>query len=172
MAWKGLMDNGRLISILAFIMGWFCTSAFSQRTTDVPVTKSKVVFGLAFPELVHTGISFDISTFNQIGFSAGILPTIFEPVVSLNAEHRLYFGNIRDISLRRQWFFRQSFSCLSEREKGGALAFTFGKDFSKNPRNGWTADAGVQIPLPKESSDRDFYAALRIQYYFYFRKGQ
>jgi hypothetical protein len=152
------------------MMSCLFTSVYCQSNTDALISKTKVVFGLGFPELLHAGFGFDLGKSNQLGLSAGFLPRDVEPVVTINAEHRLYFGKIKNATNKRQWFCRQSFSYSSDREKGGLLSFTFGKDFSRTAKRGFTADVGVQIPIPKESSDRDLYAALRIQYYIFFKK--
>ena len=139
--------------------------AYSQ--TD-SLTKTRWVAGFGFPELLHGGLRFDITRLNQIGFSAGFVPNFDEIVSSLSIEHRIYFARIH--SRKTNWFTRQSFSFLSDRD-GGLLAFTVGTDLrSRSGRAGWTFDAGIDFPVSKEEDDRDFYGALRIQYYHYFKK--
>jgi hypothetical protein len=140
----------------------YSTIISAQNTHNTSSTaKTKAVFGFGFPELAHAGFSFDVTPHNQVGLSAGFLPLPLEAVIGIN---------LKTTAFRRVWFCRQSFSYISDREKGGIAAITFGKDFGKTAERGWTADAGIQVPTRKESSDRTFYAAIRIQYFIYFRK--
>ncbi|MBD0297113.1 MAG: hypothetical protein ICV84_18260 [Flavisolibacter sp.] len=137
------------------------------------LTKTKFVFGLSAPELLHIGVGFDVTRFNQLGVSAGIGPTWGGVWPSLNAEHRLYFGPISEFTHRRKWFFRQGLSYFtSNGDLSGTL--TIGVDLTSRRRiKGWTIDAGF-LHLFKDRNDGYVtnFPALRFQYYSYFKKGK
>lgn len=147
------------------VLAVHCHYAYSQTDT---LSKTRWVAGFGFPELLHGGLRLDMTRFNQIGFSAGFVPNFDEMVGSVSFEHRIYFTRIN--TRKANWFTRQSFSFVSDRE-GGLLAFSVGADLrSKSGRSGWTFDAGIDFAVPKEEYDRDFYGALRVQYYHYFKR--
>ncbi len=139
--------------------------------TSAQISKSKAVFGFGFPELIHAGLGHDITPVNQLGFSVGFVPRAIESAFNISVEHRLYLFKLNEITGHKQWFFRQSYSYLSDRE-GGTLCFTLGKDLSKSPRHGISFDAGIQLPLEKGVGDRSYYGAVRLQYYLYFKRSK
>lgn len=157
-----------VITVSAIFLSCLITSVYCQNKSDEFTGKTRAVFGFGFADLLHAGLMYKLGKADHVGISAGIVPLPLEGLVlSITAEHRLYLGKDNSSTGNKQWFCRQSFSYISDRESGGSLSITVGKDFSKVPRRGFTADAGIQIPLPKETGDRDFYGEIRIQYYFF-----
>lgn len=92
-----------LVSVLALQL----SVAVAQTDT---LTKVKLLIGISVPELAHAGLSLDLGKHNQLGMSAGIGPTWGGVWPSFNAEHRLYFGNLREKTKKRIPFFRQAFT--------------------------------------------------------------
>jgi hypothetical protein len=159
--------------IFTILASWLCITANCQDNAGLQFSKTKFVFGFSFSELIHAGLGFDVSKSNQFSFYAGFLPQQYSDIlISVTAEHRLYLGKVNERTMKKQFFLRQSFSYHSDRDKGGLLSFTIGKDFSKKIKNGLTADAGIQIAVPKESGDRSIYGNLRLQYYLFFKKNK
>jgi hypothetical protein len=138
------------------------------------LTKTRFVIGLSAPELLHTGISFDLGKINQFGATAGIGPSMGTVWPTLNIEHRLYFGKIIASTNRRRWFFKQGFTWFTEDKDQKALTFTVGADLkSKASNNGWTIDIGGFVLLQNDRDRKNqFYPALRFQHYNYFKKAK
>jgi len=95
---------------------FFSIISFAQ--TD-SLSKSRWLVGFGFPELIHAGIRWDLFKHSQLGVSAGFVPNFGEMAVAASIEHRLYFTKIN--SRRWNWFTRQSFTYVSERQNGGLL---------------------------------------------------
>src|SRR5687767_3740495 len=107
--------------------------------------KTKMVFGLSAPELLHAGLTHRWADISLIGINAGLGPTMGGFWPALSAEHRLYFGKGSSGRLPT-WFFRQgvTFFPSGRTPQRTTLNLTFGKDLAfKNRRNGITIDAGV-----------------------------
>lgn len=143
-------------------------SLFAQTDT---LTKTKFVIGLSAPELLHAGVNFDLSRWNQLGLSVGVGPSLGQAWPTVNLEHRLYFGTIGDLTNRRKWFFRQGGTWFPA-GKEGAGSLTLGIDLkSKHPSRGWTIDAGTFILFRNRRDYKNqIYPALRFQYYSFFKK--
>jgi hypothetical protein len=139
---------------------------------DVALTKTKFEIGLSAPELLHTGVGFDLTTFNQLGFSVGVGPTWGGVWPALSAEHRLYFGNVQASTNRRKLFFRQGVTYYPAGDEAAGV-LSVGIDLkSKKTNKGWTIDAGYFLLFPRtEDRHRDSFPALRFQYYSYFKKA-
>ncbi len=59
-----------------FSISLFFTAAMLMASAQAgSITKGKFVIGLSAPELLHAGVGFDVSGFNQLGFAVGIGPT-------------------------------------------------------------------------------------------------
>jgi hypothetical protein len=155
---------------LGFLMlvGLWVSHALAQ---DMALTRTRFIAGLSAPELLHVGLGFDVTKYNQLGLSAGVGPSWGTLWPSLTAEHRLYFGKTKELTNRKQWFFRQGASYFPAGDEG-AGTLSIGADLkSKHRDKGWTIDAGIFFLYPR---DRDRYynsfPALRFQHYSYFRK--
>ena len=139
------------------------------------LSKTRIGIGLSAPELLHVGIAHQLTSYNQLGVSAGIGPTMGGVWPSLSAEHRLYFGNRHPLTKRRQWFLRQGVSYYPAGDDV-AVTFTLGADLgSKKAGSGWTIDGGVFF-LPSSEKDEwinsRLIPALRFQYYGLLRRKQ
>ncbi|MBC6607209.1 hypothetical protein H8B13_10295 [Hymenobacter sp. BT188] len=139
---------------------------------DVALTRTKFVVGVSGPELLHLGVGVDVTTYNQLGFTVGVGPTWGGVWPTLNAEHRLYFGNVQVGTNRRKLFFRQGVTYFTEGEEGAGV-LSLGIDLkSKKANRGWTIDAGYCLLFPRTKDRyRDSFPALRFQYFSYFKKG-
>ena len=139
------------------------------------VGKTRFVFGLSGPELLHAGITYRLASISQLGINAGIGPSLGSiwPVISL--EHRLYLGKISESTNQKTWFFRQgtSFFPSAISNQKFTLNVTGGRDFVfKKAGNGITIDAGVfYLPNSENSSiilarSLNLWPALRFELYF------
>lgn len=105
------------------------------------LTRTRIVVGISIPEFFHLGVNIDVSRSSQVGIGAGIGPSFGGVWTSLNLEHRLYFGNISENTLRRKYFFRQSFTNYPAGDNENAVALSAGIDLrSKKRSSGWTID--------------------------------
>lgn len=137
-------------------------------------SKTRIVFGLSGPELLHAGLTYRIVNFSTIGISAGIGPSFGTAWTAISFEHRLYFGNNEEKINQKTWFFRQGATYFPKAESSQqfTLNLTVGKDFVfKNIKNGITIDAGVfYLPESDDSSiilirSLNLWPALRCQFY-------
>jgi len=158
-----------LLVLIAFLPYGF--SLYAQK--DKP-DKTRLVFGLSGPELLHLGVTHRIADASQLGLNAGIGPSLGMAWTSINLEHRLYLGAHSERSNRKTWFFRQgtTFFPSARSPQKFTLTLTGGKDFIfKNPRNGISIDAGVfHLPDSEQSSlilikSLSLWPALRVQLY-------
>ena len=136
------------------------------------LTKTRFVVGLSAPELLHAGITVDLSKTSQVGFSTGVGPSWGAVWPTLNIEHRLYFGKITESANRRRWFIKQGLTYFTAAESQSAVSFSVGSDLKSRARNrGWTIDLGGFI-LIQNNNDRKnlFLPELRFQYYSYLKK--
>jgi len=139
------------------------------------VSKTRFVFGLSAPELLHAGITHRIANASQLGLSVGGGPTLGSIWPTVNLEHRLYFGKNDERINQKVWFFRQgtTFFPSAQSPQQFTLNLTVGKDMLfKNNRNGITVDAGVfYLPESERSSvilirSLNLWPALRFQLFF------
>jgi hypothetical protein len=137
---------------------------------DIP-HKLRIVAGLSGPELIHAGITYRIANISQIGLNAGVAPSWGMAWTAISLEHRLYLGKNDTRINQKIWFFRQgtTFFPSAESSEQFTLNLTVGKDIPfKKIKNGITIDAGV-FYLPdkdKSSPSRNFWPALRFEFYF------
>jgi hypothetical protein len=138
---------------------------------DAGFTKTKFEIGISAPELLHAGVGFDVTSYNQLGFTVGVGPTMGGVWPALSAEHRLYFGNVQASTNRRKLFFRQGATYFPAGDEAAGV-LSLGIDLkSKKANRGWTIDAGYFLLFPRtEDRNRDSAPALRFQYYSYFKK--
>ena len=136
--------------------------------------KTRLVFGLSGPELLHLGVTHRVADASQLGLCAGLGPSLGMVWTSINLEHRLYFGRHSERSKQKTWFCRQgtTFFPSAKSPQQFTLTLTGGKDFIfKNPRNGISIDAGVfYLPDSEQSSlilikSLNLWPALRFQLY-------
>ena len=152
----------------------FLPYSFNLSAQKVKSDKTRVVFGLAGPELLHVGVTHRVADVSQLGLSVGVGPSKGMAWTSINFEHRLYLGAHSERSNRKTWFFRQgtTFFPPETPPQKFTLTLTGGKDFLfKNPKNGITIDAGVfYLPDSDRSSlnlikSLNLWPALRFQLY-------
>lgn len=150
-------------------------STFNLIAQDKNVNKTRIVLGISGPELLHAGISQRIANVSQLGISVGAGPTSGGIWPSVNLEHRLYLGKNDKMINQKTWFFRQgtTFFPSAKSSQQFTLNLTVGKDMAfKNPKNGFTIDAGVFYLPESESSSimlirsLNLWPALRFQFYF------
>jgi hypothetical protein len=155
-----------IIIICALILTGLCASG--QRDT---LTKLKLVIGAFVPELAHAGLLVDLGKHNQLGVTAGIGPTWGGVWPSFNAEHRLYFGSLREKTKRRLWFFRQSIHYFPAGDDVAA-SLSAGLDLRSGHRQtGWTIDAGMSFLINNGDRYRNSFPCVRFQFYNYFKKA-
>jgi len=138
--------------------------------------KTKIVAGLAGPELLHVGITQRLANTNQLGFSAGLGPSSGSLWAALSLQHRLYIGKNDSRTSQKTWFLRQGTTFFPQGSNGQKFTFNFtaGKDIpsKKNSANGITIDAGFFYLDNSESSSLmlirslNLWPALRFQLYF------
>jgi hypothetical protein len=138
--------------------------------------RTRLVFGLAGPELIHAGITYRLAGFSQLGLNAGIGPSSGMAWTAISLEHRLYLGKVSGKSNLKTWFFRQGttyFPSATLPSQHFTLTLTGGKDIVfKNAKNGLSIDLGVfYLPDSERSSiilvrSLDLWPALRFQLYF------
>ena len=141
----------------------------------VRLSKTKFVAGISGPELLHAGLTYRIANVSQVGFNAGLGPTMGGVWTALSLEHRLYFGKNSETTNQKTWFFRQGGTFLpsAESPRQFTLNLTVGKDIlSKRKKNGLTIDAGVfSLPESQESSvilvrSLNLWPAIRFEWFY------
>lgn len=162
------MKNVTLIIILLSIN----INLIAQQET---MSKTKFVFGLSGPELLHAGFTYRIVNFSQLGISAGVGPSAGKAWTTINFEHRLYFGKNADKTMQKTWFFRQGttyFPSAKNPSQHFSLNLTVGKDIVfKNNKNGLTIDVGVFYLADSENSSiilirsLNLWPAIRFEFY-------
>jgi hypothetical protein len=109
-------------------------------------SRTKLVAGIAGPELIHAGLTWRAANVSLLGLSAGVGPSFGTAWTTVSFEHRLYLGNPGQAS-QKVWFFRQGvtwFPVETESSRDITINLTGGKDFFfRNSKNGITIDAGV-----------------------------
>jgi hypothetical protein len=139
------------------------------------ISKTRFVFGLSGPELLHAGITHRIANASQFGLSVGAVPSLGKIWTSVNLEHRLYFGKNAERVNQKVWFFRQgtTFFPSAKSSQQFTLNLTVGKDILfKNSKNGITIDAGVFYLQESERSSiilvrsLNLWPALRFEFFF------
>jgi hypothetical protein len=159
-------------SILTVLLLPFVLNLTAQET---PVKKTKMVLGIAGPELLHIGATHRLANSSLIGLNAGIGPSMGTVWTAISLEHRLYFGKNSSRSNQKVWFCRQgaTFFPSAESSQSFTLNLTVGKDIVfKKITNGITIDAGVfYLPESDESSiilirSLNLWPALRFEFYF------
>ncbi|MCB0284639.1 MAG: hypothetical protein KDF60_18800 [Calditrichaeota bacterium] len=145
------------------------------KAQEKPVSKSKFVFGISAPELIHVGLNYRISNSNLIGGSFGLGPSLGTIWTSISLEHRLYVGKNSQSTNQKTWFFRQGTTFFPQARSPRQFTFNLsvGKDFVfRNIKNGFTIDAGVFYLPDSESSSiilirsLNLWPSLRFQFYF------
>ncbi|MEJ7912844.1 MAG: hypothetical protein WKF70_06800, partial [Chitinophagaceae bacterium] len=113
------------------------------RAQDSSKSATRLAIGIAAPELLHVAFGFDIGKINTLCFGAGLGPSWGTVWPTLNAEHRLYFGERQNFTNRKRGFFRQGVTRFTQATNETALSFTLGADLkSKSSGHGWTIDLG------------------------------
>lgn len=140
------------------------------------IVKTKIVAGIAGPELLHAGITYRPSNAHQLGLSIGAGPSADMIWTAFSLEHRWYIGKDDSRINRKTWFIRQGttyFPSATKPSQHFTFNFTAGKDIPfKNVKNGITIDAGVFYLADSESSSiilvrsLNLWPALRFQFYF------
>jgi hypothetical protein len=161
-----------------FVLSLLVFSNSEAMAQDEPVGKTRFLFGVGVPEFLHLGLSHKISPINQFGASLGVLPVWGgQAVVSVSAEHRLYFGPLSKVTNYKSFYFRQGLSYFPQgnTDPGSTLNLTIGKDFNFwTERNGLSLDLGiVYVGLDRNPGssyklyDNNIGLGIRIQLYFY-----
>lgn len=161
------MQKANFLILLVF------ASSFASAQED-SLTKTRIVIGLAAPELIHLGFATDLGQRNQVGFSAGLAPSWGSVWPSLNVEHRFYFGGNSAATLKKKFFLKQGFTFFTADQDQKALTFTLGADLKSKARHrGWTIDLGAFLLLQNDMDRQNkLYPAIRFQYYAYTRKNK
>lgn len=140
-------------------------------------SKEGLVLGIAGPELLHIGFKYRITNTNQLGFSAGLGPTLGGVWPTLSLEHRLYLGKNAEKTGNKLWFFRQGITFFTEETENSsrfAYNLTVGKDFPfKKVHRGCTIDIGVFIINDEDvfsGNRRRLWPAIRFAFYFQQKK--
>jgi hypothetical protein len=138
--------------------------------------RTRLVLGLAGPELIHAGVTYRLADFSQLGLNAGIGPSSGMAWTAISLEHRLYLGKASPKSNLKTWFFRQGttfFPSATLPSQRFTLTLTGGKDIPfRNAKNGISIDLGVFYLADSERSSLilvrslDLWPALRFQFYF------
>lgn len=143
---------------------------FSQNNSQ-SLSKTRLALGASLPELLHIGLSRDLGTSTQLGFSIGSFPNFDEPEVTLNAEHRFYFGKPSEFTLRKTWFTRQGFTYRANDPEYSSITLSFGKEFGKKAASSTSVELGLSYYYGNiDNTMNRIVPAIRIQRFFYFKK--
>ncbi len=115
--------------------------------------KINVKAGAGFPELLNIGGLYAFHQ-SQIGGSIGYGG---HSVFSLTGDYFYHFGRLSDLSARKVWYSRWSFSYIKEKNeyelfKTRVLGTRIGREFNLSKSLGFAIDAGLTFRLSEEKT--------------------
>ena len=132
------MRKSLLVFLVLLIQG--INSACCQDQQAL-LPRSRFVFGLSSPELLHIGYSLDITRKYQVGVTAGVGPSWGTAWPQFSWEQRFYTSAATE--QKGHWFFRQGFNYFPLGEDL-LLTFSLGRDSKWDANRGcWTFDFGI-----------------------------
>lgn len=117
--------------------------------------KFSLAAGLGLPELANVAIRYEIKQ-SQLGLSLGAAPWAEEKSLAFSGDWYLHFGGSSQVSDRKPWYFRATFTYYKEESdfyltKSNFLTGRIGKDVNFTKQVGLTWDAGLLFRISENS---------------------